>query len=78
MQNQLNLSLSTEQLWALLLQLPAREKVRFAARLQKEVSTDEWEKWSALLPDLPFISMDEIVAEVNAVRQLRYENRPAN
>lgn len=78
MQTQFNLTLSPDQLWSLLLQLPNREKVHLAARLRQEVGTDEWEKWSALLPDLPSISMDEIVGQVNAVRQLRYESRSSN
>ena len=78
MQATINVNISTDQIWALLWQLPTAEKVKIARRIRLEVGAAEWEKWSNLLPDLPEISMEEIVAEVKEVRRLRFEKQSAN
>lgn len=70
-----NLSLQTnisiEQLYSLLFQLPAEEKLAISKRLRAEVTAERWRLMSDSLPGLPEISMEEIVAEEKTVRRLR-------
>jgi hypothetical protein len=67
----LNLEISSDQLFKLLLQLPAEEKLRIAERLRAAAAAEQWQLLSSQLPDLPEIDMSEIVAEVKKVRKSR-------
>jgi len=55
----------------MLLQLPPEEKILMAERLKASAVAQQWQSLSTLLPDVPQISMDEIVADVKAVRKQR-------
>ncbi|MFN0214723.1 MAG: hypothetical protein ACKVT2_10745 [Saprospiraceae bacterium] len=66
----LNLEVSFDQLLGMLLQLPPEEKILMAERL-KAAAAEKWQMLSKELPDAPQKSMEEIVAEVKAVRKER-------
>ncbi len=69
----LNLEASFEQLLRVLLQLPPEEKIRMAEQLRASAVAQQWQSLSSQLPDVPQISMEEIVAEVKAVRKQRHQ-----
>lgn len=62
--------ITLEQLYNLLSQLPAEEKIQLAEHLRAQAAQEQWEALSEELPDVSEISMDEIVAEVKEVRKL--------
>jgi len=64
-------TISNEQLMALLSQLSVAEKFELSNLLRAEASLDEWRALSEGLPDVPEMTMDEIVAEIKAYRQGR-------
>lgn len=66
---------SVEKPDSLLFQLPAEEKTRLSKALRASVAAEEWKNLSQNLPDVPEISMEEIVAEVKAVRKMLAENK---
>lgn len=70
----LTLEISPDQLLQALLQLPPEEKIRMAQRLKAAAAAEKWRVLSAQLPDVPEISMEEIVAEVKEVRKQRHQN----
>lgn len=75
-----NLSFQTditlEQLYSLLKQLPAKEKLEIARVLRAEALRERWALLSETLPDVsPQISIEEIVAEVKTVRRAKSKNR---
>jgi hypothetical protein len=47
------------------------EKFELSNLLRAEASLDEWRALSEGLPDVPEMTMDEIVAEIKAYRQGR-------
>lgn len=61
--------ITLEQLYNLLSQLPAEEKIQLADHLRAQAAQEQWEALSEELPDVPDISMEEIVAEVKEVRK---------
>ncbi len=65
----LQTTINEKQLLALLEQLSPKEKLKIANLLRAQVAKDQWRALSKELPDVPEISMEEIVAEVKAVRQ---------
>lgn len=67
----LTLEISADQLLTALLQLPAEEKIRMAERLRAAAAAENWRTLSKQLPDVPEISMAEIVANVKSVRKQR-------
>lgn len=69
----LNLEVSFDQLLGMLLQLPPEEKLLMAERLRAAAAAEKWQLLSKQLPDAAQISMEEIVAEVKAVRKLRHQ-----
>lgn len=71
----LQTQISLEQLYSLLAQLPKREKIEITKKLRAEITLEQWLALSEKLPDAPEISMDEIVAEVKAVRKSRQSQR---
>jgi hypothetical protein len=68
----LTIEISPEQLLTILSQLSAEEKIRLAERLRAAAAAEKWRALSQKLPDVPEISMAEIVAEVKAVRKQRH------
>ena len=68
----LSLEVSADQLLRALLQLPTEEKIRIAERLRAAAAAERWRALAPLLPNVPQISMAEIVAEVKAVRKQRH------
>jgi hypothetical protein len=68
----LALEVSFDQLLLALLQLPAEEKIRIAERLRASAAAEKWRALAPRLPNVPEISMAEIVAEVKAVRKQRH------
>jgi tRNA A37 threonylcarbamoyladenosine synthetase subunit TsaC/SUA5/YrdC len=69
----LETQITTETLYGLLAQLSAQEKLALANRLRAEVSAEQFTQLTDDLTDTAEITMDEIVAEVKAVRQKRYQ-----
>lgn len=67
----LTIEISPDQLQSILSQLSAEEKIRLAERLRAAAAAEKWRTLSKNLPDLPEISMADIVAEVKAVRRQR-------
>jgi hypothetical protein len=53
------------------IQLSPQEKLKLADRLRSQASVGQWRTLSKKLPDVPEVTMDEIVNEVKAVRRLR-------
>jgi|GEM_PF-1745854 len=51
--------------------LSAEEKIQLSNRLRAEATQAQWAALSEQLPDVPEITMDEIVAEVKMVRKQR-------
>ncbi|MBL7795659.1 MAG: hypothetical protein JNJ90_04070 [Saprospiraceae bacterium] len=68
----LTIEISPDQLLTILSQLSAEEKIRLAERLRAAAAAEKWRELSKKLPDMPEISMAEIVAEVKAVRKQRH------
>lgn len=68
----LTIEISPDQLLTILSQLSAEEKIRLAERLRAAAAAEKWHELSKKLPDMPEISMAEIVAEVKAVRKQRH------
>jgi len=68
----LTIEISPDQLLTILSQLSAEEKIRLAERLRAAAAAEKWRALSKKLPDVPEISMAEIVAEVKAVRKQRH------
>ena len=67
----LQTTIDEKQLLGLLEQLPAQEKIRIANILRAQVAKEDWQALSKQLPDVPEVTMEEIVAEVKAVRHAR-------
>jgi hypothetical protein len=67
----LQTTIDEKQLLSLLEQLPSEEKIKIANILRAQVAKEQWRALSKQLPDVPGISMEEIVAEVKAVRRAR-------
>lgn len=67
----LQTNISLEQLYSLLAQLPKQEKIRISKKLRAEIALEQWLVLSKELPDVPEISMDEIVSAVKSVRKNR-------
>ncbi len=57
--------------------LSADDKIQIAKKLRADAAAERWRKLAAELPDVPEISMDEIVAEVKAVRRERRQRQLA-
>lgn len=70
----LTLEISSDQLLKMLLQLSAEEKIRMAERLRAAAAAEKWRSLSGKLPDVPEITMPEIVAEVKSARKQRRQN----
>ncbi|MFN7118191.1 MAG: hypothetical protein ACK4TA_15430 [Saprospiraceae bacterium] len=51
--------------------LSPEEKLQMANHLRAEATQTQWAVLSEQLPDVPDISMEEIVAEVKEVRRMR-------
>jgi|GEM_PF-4823326 hypothetical protein len=49
----------------------AQEKLQLAQQLRAEATQLQWAALSEQLPDVPELTMEEVVAEVKAVRKLR-------
>ena len=65
-------NITTEQLFSLLMQLPAKEKMEIARVLRAEAVRERWSLLSESLPDVADqFSMDEIIEEVKTVRKNR-------
>lgn len=71
----LETDITVEQLYSLIAQLSVKEKIRLADRLRAQAAQEQWASLSENLPDIPEITMDEIVAEVKGVRKLRSQQR---
>ena len=72
----LQTNITTEQLFSLLMQLSAKEKLEIARVLRAQAVQERWALLSKSLPDVtPPISMEEIIAEVKAVRKERAERK---
>lgn len=69
-----SLNLDYEQLKALVDQLSPQEKARMEEDLRRELALVDFERMQQELKDAP-ITNEEIDAEVEAVRQQRYERR---
>ena len=69
----LQTTISNEQLYALLSQLSVEEKYELSNLLRAEASQEEWSVLSQELPDLPEITMEDIVAEIKAYRREKKE-----
>lgn len=67
----LTLDISLEQIMDALMELPAADKLRVAEKLRAAAAGEKWRLLSPQLPDMPDISMDEMVAEVKSVRKAR-------
>ena len=67
----LQTTIDEKQLLGLLEQLPAQEKMKIANLLRAQAAAAEWRELSKQLPDVPDISMEEIVEEIKAVRHAR-------
>lgn len=71
----LSLSLQTEitldQLYQLIAQLKPNDKASLAKKLRAEFALEQWLVVSKKLPDVPEVSMDEIIQAVKAVRKSR-------
>ncbi len=71
----LSLSLQTEitleQLYQLIAQLKPNDKASLAKKLRAEFALEQWLAVSKKLPDVPEVSMDEIIQTVKAVRKSR-------
>jgi len=52
-------------------QLTAKDKIKIAKLLRAQAAKEQWRALSQQLPDVPEISMEEIVQEVKAVRPNR-------
>lgn len=66
----LKTELSSDQLYELLLQLKPEEKEVISKRLQQAIFEEKLAKLEAVSSDVP-MELDEIVAEVKAVRKGR-------
>jgi len=65
-------NITTEQLFSLLMQLPAKEKLEIARVLRAEAIRERWSLLSESLPDVAEqIPADEIIEEVKTVRKNR-------
>ena len=73
----LTLELSFDQILRLLFQLPNDQKIRLADELRAAVAAENWKIFSKGLPNVPEISMEEIVGEVKTVRKLRRQRKSA-
>lgn len=69
-----SLNLDYGQLKALVDQLPPQEKAQMERELRRELAMSDFEKMQQELKDAP-ITNAEIDAEVEAVRQERYNQR---
>lgn len=67
----LQTTIDEAQLLRLLEQLPPEEKLKIANLLRAQVAKEQWRALSKQLPDVPGVSMEEIVEEVKAVRRTR-------
>ncbi|HRD79231.1 MAG: hypothetical protein IAE84_09810 [Saprospiraceae bacterium] len=71
----LTLDISLEQIMDALMELPASEKLQVAEKLRAAAAGEKWRLLSPQLPDMPDISMDEIVAELKSVRKARKQSQ---
>lgn len=72
----LQTTITIEQLYSLLMQLPAKKKLEIARILRAQAVGERWALLSESLPDVSSeISMDEIIAEVKFVRKKRAERK---
>ena len=71
----LTLELSFDQILRLLFQLPNDQKIRLADELRAAVAAENWKVFSKGLPNVPEISMEEIVEEIKAVRKERGQRK---
>lgn len=71
----LTLDISIEQLQRALLQLPVSEKIRIANQLRAAATAEKWRLLSEHLPNVPELTMADIVSEVKAVRRGRKEQK---
>ena len=67
----LQTTIDEKQLLSLLEQLPPGEKVKIANLLRAQAAKEQWRALSRQLPDVPEITLEEIVEEVKIVRQAR-------
>lgn len=67
----LQTTIDEAQLLGLLEQLPLKDKIKIANLLRAQAAKEQWRTLSKQLPNVPGISMEEIVEEVKAVRQAR-------
>jgi hypothetical protein len=74
----LKTDLSQVQILGLLAQLTPDEKLKISKILRAQATAERWINLSESLPDLPEITMEEINAEVKAVRKLRFERKLLN
>lgn len=68
---EIKLNLTIDQIIAMLLQLPAEEKLKVANQLRAKAVAEQWRALSEKLPDESGMSMEEITKEVKEVRQKR-------
>lgn len=72
---QFSTQITPEQLYSLILQLSASEKMALANRLRAEVSAQRLSALQTINDDN--FNLDEIVEEVKIVRRARFENKPS-
>jgi hypothetical protein len=64
-----------EQLYQIIRQLPLEQQFTIADQIKQQALRQQWQALSGNLPDVPEITEEEILAEVDAVRTERYHHR---